>query len=251
MIIFLHGFLGAPSDWDDVIRELPGIECIALSIPGHGDAPDAECSIRRVFDDVRDAIGAARGRAHLVGYSMGGRLLLSFAMNHPDWVRSLTMCSSTPGLGGEADRAARRAADECWAKRLESEPAALVMEEWYAQPIFASLAEKPELLGVLKRERAAQNGSGPARAMRIFGTGVMPDLWPDLPRFAMPVMWVAGEGDPKYVDIARRASALSPRGSASIVPRSGHALHREQPAAVAARIRQFIEEQADGGNQVG
>ena len=39
MLLFLHGFLGAPSDWDPVISHLPLHSCLALELPGHGATP--------------------------------------------------------------------------------------------------------------------------------------------------------------------------------------------------------------------
>jgi pimeloyl-ACP methyl ester carboxylesterase len=57
-----------------------------------------EYSLRDMADDavgILDALGV--GRAHLVGRSMAGAIVVLAAMHHPDRVASLTLVSTTPG----------------------------------------------------------------------------------------------------------------------------------------------------------
>ena len=46
-------------------------------------------------------------KTDLLGYSMGGRLALSFAIQYPLFVRKLVLESSSPGLITEQERASR------------------------------------------------------------------------------------------------------------------------------------------------
>src|SRR5690625_7583052 len=56
-------------------------------------------------------------RAHIIGYSMGGRVALSFAMNFSRQVKSLILESSSPGLEMEAERKARKESDKQLAEK--------------------------------------------------------------------------------------------------------------------------------------
>lgn len=67
---------------------------IALDTRGHGRSPrgDGEFSIVRFADDLYDFLTAHKiVKAHLLGFSDGGNVALTFAMRHPDMVGSLVL----------------------------------------------------------------------------------------------------------------------------------------------------------------
>jgi pimeloyl-ACP methyl ester carboxylesterase len=56
--------------------------------------------------DLMNTLGYARDRkVHLVGWSLGGGVVMQYAIDHPDEVASLTLCSPIPpyGMGGTKD----------------------------------------------------------------------------------------------------------------------------------------------------
>ncbi len=76
------------------------------------------------------------GAVHLVGYLLGGRLALRFALNFPHRVRSLTLESASPGLIGSQERALQRQLDRERARELRIGEYAAFLEAWYRQEIF-------------------------------------------------------------------------------------------------------------------
>ena len=141
-LVLLHGLLGDADDWRPVIAALPEIECHALDLPGHGRS-----KARRVtgFEQAHEWLCeelAARGIEHyrLAGYSLGGRLALYHASQSPAGLQAILLENCHPGLP-EAERAARLAHDEGWARRFEQEPLPLVLADWYRQGVFADLDE--------------------------------------------------------------------------------------------------------------
>ena len=77
-LVLLHGLLGNADDWQPVIEAMPGIDCHALDLPGHGSNKGLRVS---GFDEAHEWLCgelAARGitRYQLAGYSLGGRLAL-------------------------------------------------------------------------------------------------------------------------------------------------------------------------------
>ena len=115
-VVFLHGFLGAKEDWLPVIDVVSKThECMAPDLPGHGKnvavktLPDFDQLIIEL-DKFRQSLGVERW--HLVGYSMGGRIALSYAQKFPAHTLSLIQVSSSPGITDESERAQRRERDE-------------------------------------------------------------------------------------------------------------------------------------------
>lgn len=234
-IIFIHGFLGCGDDWQSVSNQV-GRDAVIPDLPGHG-------SNREMPPDFGGLMAwlAARlpDRAHLVGYSMGGRIAMHYAVRFPERVASLIVVSSSPGIEGENLRAARRASDAAWADKLRTMPMPDFLSAWYAQPVFASLRNKPDLLREFIERRSSGEPGLLADALVKWGQGVVPSLWHahlDIPR-----RWIFGELDVAYVKMARTPEKPLP-GNIHIIKNAGHTVHLEQPAAVADSIRNFVEE---------
>ncbi len=63
---------------------------------GQSDKPEGPYSIDQMTDDVRGLIAAlGLGVCDLVGYSMGGRVVLNLAANHPREVRRLVLAATS------------------------------------------------------------------------------------------------------------------------------------------------------------
>ncbi|MCL2770340.1 MAG: hypothetical protein FWD42_09585, partial [Solirubrobacterales bacterium] len=78
-------------------------------------------------------------------------------------------------------------------------------------------------------------GGAGRRSLRALGPGAMAPVWHRLHELQMPVQLLAGERDPRYVEIGERMAALMPAARLTIVP-GGHALLLENPRAVARAI---------------
>lgn len=94
-VVFLHGIGGDRSTWALQMAALSGrYTTIAWDARGYGDSDDYDgpLSFTDVADDLARMLDAfAVDKAHLVGTSMGGRILLEFYANHPDRFATLTL----------------------------------------------------------------------------------------------------------------------------------------------------------------
>jgi len=223
-MILVHGFTQTADSWDPVLDALPPtVDALAVEVP---EALD--------FDTTAAVIGARGGPATYVGYSMGGRLSLALALERPDIVQSLVLVSASPGIADERERANRRAADDQLAHDVERDGLDAFLERWLAQPLFASLPR--ELAGVDARRRG-NSVERVTHQLRALGQGAQPSLWHRLPELQMPVLLVTGAYDRKYRDLASTmAAAIGDNARTVTVPEAGHALHLEQPAALAALL---------------
>jgi 2-succinyl-6-hydroxy-2,4-cyclohexadiene-1-carboxylate synthase len=233
-VVLLHGFSGTRRAWDlvapllDAERYLP----LALDLPGHGERAGDPWPI--TFEDCVDAVlAAAPERFVLCGYSLGGRVALHLALAAPERVARLVLIGANPGIEDPGERAARLAADERLAQRLETEPFEEFIESWRTQPLFAQ--DPPE---VGERARADQRRNQPlalAAAMRGLSVGAMQPLWDRLGELEMPAALLAGERDEKFVALSERALPLLRDGTLTIL-RGGHGGPLEDPAGVARAI---------------
>jgi 2-succinyl-6-hydroxy-2,4-cyclohexadiene-1-carboxylate synthase len=193
MIWCIPGFLGLPSDWD------------FLPWPH-----------RHYFD------GAGSADDILIGYSMGGRRALAEAHRF----RKAVIVSA----GLNAPDQARRARDEEWARRFETEEWSALLRAWNAQPVFGGHE--------VTRHEEDFDRAELTRALREWSPAVLPP--PRLEEIETPILWIAGQRDAKYVEIAQHAVARLPHAELWICPDAGHRVPWEQPEAFIARLRDFV-----------
>lgn len=161
----------------------------------------------------------------LLGYSMGGRLALDL-LQRRRFEKAIIISA-----GLNAPDEARRARDEEWARRFEREEWTALMRAWNAQAVFGGHE-------VARREEDFDRAEL-ARALREWSPAVLPP--PRLEEIASPILWVAGERDAKYVEVARRAISRLPHAELWICPDAGHRVPWEQPEAFVSRLRDFLE----------
>jgi 2-succinyl-6-hydroxy-2,4-cyclohexadiene-1-carboxylate synthase len=245
-ILFLHGFMGSSADWREVVAEIgERIFCVAVDLPGHGassamsqDTYTMEGATRAVIETLD---GLEVVRPVVAGYSMGGRLALNLALRYPERCAGLFIESASPGLESASERAARRAADESKAERLESGDFEAFLRDWYAQPLFAPLVRDEDLLHRTIGARRRNDPGELARSLRGMGTGSQPSLWEELESLAVPALAIAGELDEKYAALSSRMAGINPRIESVIVSGAGHTVHAETPARYASLLGRFVD----------
>jgi 2-succinyl-6-hydroxy-2,4-cyclohexadiene-1-carboxylate synthase len=243
ILLLLHGFMGSRRDWDPVVAALEGKRrCIAVDLPGHGEtgAPaDESLWTPEGCVGALAALLSACGGGAVAGYSLGARLALQLAVEHPQAVSRAALISGTPGIAGECGRKQRRNADEGLARRLENGGLAAFLEEWYRLPLFEALREHPRFADVLAKRRR-NDPLLMARSLREMGTGSQPSQWEALPGLRVPLLFLSGERDEKFTDIAFDAVARCPVAEAVVVRGRGHALIEEDPERVAQELEAFL-----------
>jgi 2-succinyl-6-hydroxy-2,4-cyclohexadiene-1-carboxylate synthase len=242
-VLLLHGFMGSRLDWLPVAEVLSRTHrCLAVDLPGHGAtaAPGDEALWTPAgCVAALAALLAQSGGGSVVGYSLGGRLALQLAVEHPGLVSRAVIVSASPGIADEPARLARRAEDERRARRLETQGLEPFLDDWYRQPLFAPLREHPGYAAVLERRRRNEPRLL-ARSLRSMGTGSQRSLWGDLDGLRAPLLFLAGERDSKFAALAFDAVALCRQGEAVILRGRGHALVEEDPEAVATETEGFL-----------
>lgn len=78
-----------------------------------------------------------------------------------------------------------------------------------------------------------------AVAFRTWSLGAQEPLWERLGEIQVPVTWMVGAEDVKFLSLAERAIALLPEARLVRVPSCGHRLLIEAPGLVAEEIQRL------------
>ena len=220
-MMFLHGFGATPRVWDVLDGDAFGADVPPLAGHGGPAASDFDVEVDRLAARIEQPTTVA-------GYSLGGRMALGLACRHPYKVSRLILIGTHPGLDGPDARLRRIAEDDALADDLERRGLDRFFAEWDARPLFA------------KRRPPCRDGleaRSLARAMRSFSLGRMPSRWLGLSRLPMPVCWVAGSLDAKFLHLAHQAAKHSPLARVVEVDGADHDVLSCEPQLV----RRLIE----------
>jgi pimeloyl-ACP methyl ester carboxylesterase len=258
-VVLIHGMVNSSRHWEEVALELADrYTVIAPDLLGHGDsaAVRGDYSLGAHAASIRDLLAVIGiDRATIVGHSLGGGVAMQFFYQFPQRVDRLVLVSSG-GLGHEVSPLLRSAA-------LPGVSGAL------------ALAAHPRLLDALyaagKRMRARGSAKGAAlqaiaRALRpleepgarkafvhtlravidVHGQRVSArDRLYLLSSFPTLIVW--GERD-NTIPLAHglEAHEAIPHSRFETLPNAAHFPHIEDPHALAAVLRDFIESTEPG-----
>ncbi|MCD8914417.1 2-succinyl-6-hydroxy-2,4-cyclohexadiene-1-carboxylate synthase [Staphylococcus simulans] len=254
LLVMLHGFISDASTFDQHIKALTEkVAVLTIELPGHGqDQSDAAQTWN--FDFIRDALDEVLAQfepyqIYLHGYSMGGRAALYYALHGHQTLEGLILESTSPGIADEEDRASRKKVDEARAKVLEIAGLEVFVNDWEKLPLFASQADKmtKEERKRHREMRLAQDPKGLAKALRDYGTGQMPNLWPELSNLMLPVCFIVGERDEKFVEIAHKMKAAIEGSELHVVEEAGHTVHVEDAQQFDIIVLGFLNKEEQNG----
>jgi 2-succinyl-6-hydroxy-2,4-cyclohexadiene-1-carboxylate synthase len=229
----LHGFLGLPSDWDFLkvppVASLEKVDIFQLLSPSTG------ANMMSWAEAFNDQVSKKSEKRVLVGYSMGGRLALHSLVRNPSLFAGAVIISANPSPLPE-EREPRLISDETWAERFETDPWESVVSAWENHPVFGG---KP--IPFVRRESDFRRADL-AGALRAWSLGHQENLTPRLSHLEVPILWITGEQDPRYQDIAKRvrAQVTSTPIEFVTIPDSGHRVPWEQAEAFETHFSSFL-----------
>jgi 2-succinyl-6-hydroxy-2,4-cyclohexadiene-1-carboxylate synthase len=235
----LHGAVGIAADWRAFAKRLAEakvgtravdmwrfLEQQPLPLEDFGAAFNA---------DAAGEVNRGNGRV-LMGYSMGGRLALHALLEKTHPWQAAVILSAHPGLEHDALRESRRAADAAWAAKALAGNWQDFLTEWNAQAVLG---------GAMPRDAGAaaamaQHRREIARGFVDWSLGAQQPLWDRLCDITIPILWVAGEKDARFLELAQRAVAALPQARLAVAPDTGHRVPWEAEEWLARETAAFL-----------
>ena len=251
-ILFVHEFGGHHLSWEPQLRHFSRrYRCITYAARGWppSDVPESveAYSQARAADDaaaVLRSLGIAQ--AHFVGLSMGATAGVEFGIRHPAMALSLTVAAC--GSGASTDPAQKRKFhNDCmtFADRIEAEGMLAMAELYCGGPARVQYRDKdPRGWAEFKRQFAEGSPRGHALTMRGVQAPRVPlfERKSELNAIAAPTLVIAGDEDDSTLDLAVFLKRNIPRCGLLMLPRTGHTINLEEPAAFNVAMEAFLHD---------
>ena len=207
-LVMLHGFTGSTATWNKFIKaKKEKLQMIVVDLPGHGRTrTSSPRSMEACCQDLKELFNHLQlEKINILGYSMGGRTALSFAMMYPEQVQTLVLESASPGLKTKQERVLRVEKDEKLARKIEGEGLSKFVAFWEDIPLFASQKLLPtSIQQSMRSERMSQSEKGLATSLRSMGTGKQRSWWGKLYQLNIPVLLLVGAYDQNLFELTRK-----------------------------------------------
>lgn len=245
-LIFLHGFLGRPSDWALVKAYLPFGDVHIytpdyLKDPQLGPHHSFETWAENFVKWTEKVVG---GNKHniLVGYSLGGRLALHALEKKPEIWQKVILISTNPGIedeqhdniGNSEERQKRWLSDAYWAEEFAKSPWEAVLRNWNSQPVFKGGAvEPPRVETDFSREVLSliltQWSLAQQRNMREV-----------ISKYVQKIHWLVGETDEKFMALTEQLKNQIRDLQVEIVTGAAHRVPFDNPKNLGERIKKLL-----------
>ncbi|MGX7327731.1 2-succinyl-6-hydroxy-2,4-cyclohexadiene-1-carboxylate synthase [Enterococcus bulliens] len=244
-LVCLHGFTGTLQTFA-FLRNETSYNLLGIDLMGHGKTHSSNPDDYDMIQVVND-LSALKTKlvpdqkVAVVGYSMGARVALAWAITYPDMLSKLILESGSPGLKTDLERETRRIHDATLAERLRKKSLVEFVDFWQALPLFATQKSLPQdVQNTIRQERLAQDPNELANSLVYMGTGSQPEYWSHLETLSVPTLYLAGKQDPKFCEIGRKMCEQAPKMTYQEID-AGHCIHLERPVECQQAIKTFLE----------
>jgi pimeloyl-ACP methyl ester carboxylesterase len=244
-VVCVHGFTSSAQSFNALARHFAHrFHFLVPDVRGHGDSAWSPTAAYQFSDQVGDLAAfvdqVGLEQFTLIGTSMGGRIAMAYAGEHPERLARLVINDIGPDVEGGSQRITQTVSTRPEAFATLDDAIAYRRQ---VSLIRRSVEDEREFaLGVLRQRPDGQWvwKMDPAyiRLQRQPGGRPRPVLWPVLEHLPCPTLVVWGmESDILSEAQARRMVAVLPQGELVAVPGVGHAPTLVEPVVLAALER--------------
>lgn len=245
-VVFVHEYAGDFRTWEPQMRHFSrSHRCVTYSQRGYppSDIPSdgARYSQNIARDDVIALMDALKiDKAHVVGHSMGAATALHVGIHHPS--RCISVVAASCGYGSSPDPKKveeGRAASRETAKMFATEGIAAAAPR-YADGATRQTHKHKDARGFAEFATMLSEHSAEGHALTMLHVQAKrPTLWDmeaDLKKFSPPLLIIVGDEDDWCLDGSVFLKRTVPTAGLLVIPRSGHSITSEEPAAFNAAL---------------
>ncbi|UCG51198.1 MAG: alpha/beta hydrolase [Candidatus Latescibacterota bacterium] len=243
-IVLAHGGMLDHRMWDDQFELFArDFRVVRYDARGHG-LSRSPYGARRDFEDLRvllDHLGISR--THLIGLSLGGRIAIDFALEHPD--RVLKLIPVAPGLSGydfDAD-VEQTFFEEIRAAYIEADfdrAAEIFLHAWTVGPRRQPDEVDPQMLARLSRW--IREGAKPGKD-RGYALPPDPPAIERLGEIKIPTLVVIGDLDmPGILEIAGLIKTNVPGARKIVIKGAAHTVNVERSEEFNKVVLEFLNQ---------
>ena len=244
-VLFLHGFTGSSNCWRNIRKEINS-PTISIDIPGHNKSYFLDLNEDYTYKDFRTELFLILNKlnvkqVHLLGYSMGGRLAISFAQKYPKLVKSLILESSSLGLVSYEEKEVQKEDDNKLLTLINNSMESFV-SHWKDNSLFSN--QKSRNLTAYKDlniNRLKHNKHQLSKSLLSFSKANMPAFIEAFSTFDFPVFLINGKDDTKYIKINRDMMKIHKKSKQFIINTSSHNVHLENTESFIDTINDIVD----------
>ena len=239
-VIILHGLFGFSDNWQTIAKSLASqYLVITPDLRNHGRSPHLSShTYEEMAEDLRLFMeNHWMHSAVLIGHSMGGKVAMQMALNHPDMVEKLVVVDIAPGKAADNHSVIFEA---LLGIDLSVMQARADIESYLVSRI-PDMGTRQFLLKNITR-----NDDG-----KFAWKMNLPVLWRHFPDildavtgepFDKPALFVRGDRS-DYIKDADTAliMTLFPQAEITTIPNAGHWVHADKPNELTAVISEFLD----------
>jgi pimeloyl-ACP methyl ester carboxylesterase len=246
-VVWCHEFAGDYRSWEGQVRGLSRLyRGVTWNYRGYppSSVPDdpATYSQEQLVADLLgllDHLGV--DRAHLVGLSMGGSLVLAFAAAHPERCRSIVAA----GAGSGTTDRERFEQDVQHVARVLFDQGMAALGAFYTRgpTRLPFLRKDPRGWQEFHEQFATHSAQGSAYTMLgvQLRRPTIYEMGPRLEGLWVPTLIVVGDEDEPCLEPALFLKRTIPGSGLLVLPQSGHTINLEEPAAFNAAVLSFFQ----------
>ena len=236
--VFIHGWLGNANDWNKVSKNINAKHKLFITIPGHNST--APLNAKNGFNSLQFYIKnklLTHKQIILIGYSLGGRIALSFAKHNPSIIKRLILISTHPGTNNKTLKDKQIVQEIQTSKKLKTLTLNHFLDDWYNQSLFSSLSTSSKQ--TLIQKRIQNNPNHLNDALNQFSHRFYDEHYSFLKTIASKTLYIVGEKDKKYFCFAKELKKLNV--NTSIISNGSHALVETHPKTLSKLITSFLK----------
>ncbi|MFC0261466.1 alpha/beta fold hydrolase [Fontibacter flavus] len=241
-LIILHGLFGSADNWFSIAKELEkDFTLYLVDQRNHGDSPHSDdWNYQVMAEDLKELMDdEGLDSAYIMGHSMGGKTVMTFAMNYPAKVKKMIVADIAPRFYPLHHQRILEG--------LNAIPMGQLKSRKEADDILAEYIKIPGIRQfLLKSLGRDENGKFiwkinlPVITEKIGNVGE--ELKSATP-FEKPTLFMGGANSDYITEKDKEEiERLFPNSHVIYIKDAGHWLHAEQPAAVIETVKAFLKD---------